>query len=336
MTRVLTKKDKEEILSKYKQGVKIHTIKKEYDTTWFTVSKIIEAAGLELPKSNSWTKKELEQLKDLSEEYHYKDIALMLNRPEQGIYLKARRSNITLIMNRRKWTPEEEEYLEASWGSLSIGEIASNLKRTDFSIKVKAVRMGLGPMLESSDKLSISEVSEILNVTRDRIMNTWVKKGLIVDKETLGREKAYYLVSYNNLISVLQNNPYEWDSRTVEKGLLGPETVWIEIKRRWDEENNPLFYRRWTDEELLIAIKMIEENYSYKEIAKEINRSDKAVAYMLRSLGYNLKKWNKTETAFLIENYKELTYKQIAEILNKSLDSVEYNATKNKLKKKNK
>ena len=336
MTRVLIKKDKEEILSKYKQGVKIHTIKKEYDTTWFTVSKIIEAAGLELPKSNSWTKKELEQLKELSEEYHYKDIALMLNRPEQGIYLKARRSNITLIMNRRKWTPEEEEYLEASWGNLSIGEIASSLRRTDFSIKVKAVRMGLGPMLESSDKLSISEVSEILNVTRDRIMNTWVKKGLIVDKETLGREKAYYLVSYNNLISFLQNNPYEWDSRNVEKGLLGPETVWLEIKRRWDEETNPLFYRRWTDEELLIAIKMLEENYSYKEIAKEINRSDKAVAYMLRSLGYNLKKWNKTETAFLIENYKELTYKQIAEILNKSLDSVEYNATKNKLKKKNK
>ncbi len=325
---------KEEIIDKYKKGISIHTLKKEYNTTWYTIGKIIESAGLELPKSNAWNKEEVEQLKELSEEFHYKDIALLMNRPEQGIYLKARRLGITLIMNRRKWTPEEEKYLEESWGNLSIDEIARNLKRTVFSLKVKAVRMGLGPMLESSDRLSISEVSEILDVTRDRIMNTWIKKGLIVEKERLGKSKYYYLVKYNDLISFLQSNPYEWDSRNLQKGILGPETTWLDLKRRWDEENNPLFYRRWTDEEILIAIKMLDDNHDYKEIAKEINRSDKAVAYMLRSLGYKLKAWKEYETEYLIDNYKDKTYKEIAENLNKSLDSVEYNISKIGLSKK--
>ena len=333
MARTLTDKDKKEIIEKYKQGVKIHALKKEYETTWFTVGKIIEGAGLELPPSDKWTKDDINKLKKLSNTYHYKDIAKMMGRTENAIYLKARRLGITLIMSKRKWTTDEEEYFKNYWGKMPIEALASELKRTVFSLKVKATRMNLGSMLSNTDKLSISEVSDILGVTRDRIVLKWIKLGLKVEKVLLGKEKEYMVVSYDNLIEFLKNNPYEWDSRNIDEELF-PESEWLKKKKRWDEKNNPLFYRRWTDEELFIAIKMINEDKDYEEIAIEINRSKQAVAYMLRSLGYKLHEWNAYQNDFLISNYQDMTYKQIAEILNKSLDSVEYHIKKEGLTNK--
>lgn len=334
MKKELTVKEKEEIVNKYKQGISIHSLKKEYNTTWYTIGKIIESAGLELPKSDKWTDEEINRLKELSGGYHYKDIANMMGRPEQGIYLKAKRLGITLIQNGRKWTKDEEEYFKNTWGNKPVDEIAKELRRTVFSLKVKAIRMGLGSMLSNSDKLSISEVSEILNVTRDRIMNSWINKGLIIDKVGLGTQKEYYLISYDNLMEFLKNNPYEWDSRDINLDLLGINNTWIKDKQKWDEKNNPLFYRRWTDEEILTAIDMLNNGSDYKEIAISINRSDRAVGYMLRSLGYKLKEWKEYETEFLIDNYQDLTYQEIADFLNKSIDSVEYHITKEGLPNK--
>jgi DNA-binding CsgD family transcriptional regulator len=336
MSRILTDKDKEEIIDKYKQGISIHSLKKEYGTTWLTVSKVIKNAGLELPESNEWKQEEIKQLEELSKTYHYKDIASIMNKSDNAIYLKARRLNIILIQDRRKWLPTEEEYFQLAWGNKPVDEIAKELRRTVFSLKVKAIRMGLGSMISNSDKLSISEVSELLNVTRDRIMDNWSKNGLNIESIILGQKRSYYQISYDDLIVFLKNNPYEWDSRNIEEGMLGPEEEWLTDKRKWDEENNPLFYRRWTDEEIMIAIKMISDNKSYEDIATCINRSKQAVSYMLRGLGYKLHEWSEYDTEFLIDNYKELTYQEIADILNKSLDSVEYNIVKNNLSKRRK
>lgn len=67
-----------------------HSMKKKLNCTWYAVCKVAEKYGLELPTSNKWTTEEIETLKLLSDKYHYSEIALMMNKSENAIYLKAK------------------------------------------------------------------------------------------------------------------------------------------------------------------------------------------------------------------------------------------------------
>lgn len=74
--------------------------------SWYAVCKVADEHGLEIPTSNEWTNEEIETLKLLSDKYHYSEIAKIMNKTENAIYIKARRLGITLIQVRRKWTEE--------------------------------------------------------------------------------------------------------------------------------------------------------------------------------------------------------------------------------------
>lgn len=47
----------------------------------------------------------------------------------------------------------------------------------------------------------------------------------------------------------LENNQNEWDSRCIDKNMLGIEIEWLKEKRLRDISENPLWYRKWTEEE---------------------------------------------------------------------------------------
>lgn len=208
-----------------------HSMKKKFNCSWYAVCKVAEKQGLEIPTSNEWAAEEIETLKLLSDKYHYSEIAKIMNKTENSIYLKARRLGITLIQDRRKWTKEEEILLSDLWGTKSIETIAKNLKRTVFSLKVKAVRMGLGPMIRNNyDLITVSDMSDLLNVTRDRITTTWVNLGLNLKKKKLTNNMSYYVVTWNDLMEFLENNQNEWDSRVLEKNMLGTEPEWLKEK----------------------------------------------------------------------------------------------------------
>lgn len=203
----------------------IYSMKKRFNCSWYAISKVAEKNGLDLPKSNEWTEEEIKTLKILSDKYHYSEIALIMNKTENAIYLKARRLNITLIQDRRKWTKEEETLLQDLWGNKPIELIAKKMKRTVFSLKVKAVRMGLGSMIRNNgDLITISDMVDILNVSRDRIITTWVKYGLNLKQKKLTSSKVYYVITWKDLLTFLEENQNEWDSRDVDIYMLGPET----------------------------------------------------------------------------------------------------------------
>lgn len=303
-----------------------YSMKKKFGCTWYAVCKVAEANGLELPKSNEWTEKEIELLKELSEQYHYADIADMMGKTENAIYLKARRLGITLIQDRRKWTEEEEIELQDLWGTKSIEFIAKKLKRTVFSIKVKATRMGIGPMIKNNyELLTISDICESLQVSRDRIMNTWVKLGLKLKKKKLTETMSYYTITLKDLMEFLELNQNEWDSRNLEPNLFGSEPEWLNEKRTKDKIENPLWYRKWTEEEIKMVEKLFKSGKEYDEIGKLINRSEWAIANLIRSMGYSYKLpqyWKGEELKYLKDNYQEMTYEEIAENLGRTKKAV--------------
>lgn len=264
----------------------VYSMKKTFGCTWYAVARVAKANGLELPTSNEWTKEEIETLKLLANKYHYKDIAKKMGKTENAIYFKARKLKIVLIQDSKKWTFEEEQKFKDLWGNKPIELIAKELKRSIFSLRIKAVKMELGSMISNNyEIITISDISELLGVTRDRITGTWLKLGLNIRLTKLTNKKSYMTVTWDDLMQFLENNQNEWDSRNVEKNMLGQEPAWLEEKRLKDLKENPLWYRRWTEEEIIKAINMFNNGKDYNSIAFEIDRSERAIIDLLHSVG---------------------------------------------------
>lgn len=315
-----------------------HSMKKKFNCSWYAVCNVAKEHGLELPKSNEWTKEEIEFLKELSKTHNYKDIAKIMNKTETAIYLKAKKLGITIIQDRRGWTKEEEEQLKDLWGSKSIEYIAKTMKRSIFSIKVKAVRMNLGSMISNNyDSITVSDISELFGVTRDRVTITWASLGLKLNDKKVTKNRSYYVVKWEDLMEFLENNQNEWDSRNLDINILGPEPSWLKEKRKRDLCENPLWYRRWTNEEVKEVENLFNMGKDYKEIASILNRSENSVADILRKLGYSYRLpqyWKGREIKYLRENYQNMTYKEIAEVLGRTPKAVATKASELGFQKK--
>lgn len=307
-----------------------HSMKKRFNCSWASVTKVATSHGLEAPKSQAWSKDDIDTLVNLSGKYHYYLVADILERSRNSVYLKARKLNIILISCRRNWTQKEEEYLKENWGYIPVEAIAKKLRRTVFSLKVKAVRMNLGSMLENNQEiLTISEVSEILNISRDTIMSTWVKLGLKIRSLKLTENQSYYVIDLFDLLKFLERNQNEWDSRNVEEYALGTEPSWLREKRSRDKIENPILYRRWSEADIQNAIWLLRCGLSYEEIASKIHRTDTAVQCMLLKLGYAYrlsKFWKGKELEYLRKHFETMNYSEIAIVLGRTKKAVEAKA----------
>ena len=233
----------------YKESA--HSMKLKFGCTWYAVVKAAEKLGYAAPESNEWTDNDVKRLRKLAEIYHYTIIAEMMGRSENAIYLKARRLGITLIMGRRKWTKQEEEKLSRLWGTVSIEVLAKEMKRTVFSLKVKAVRIGLGSMISNDyEKIIISDIIDVMNVSRDRITITWKKLGLNIKKVRVSENRTYMYVILDDLWEFLEKNQSQWDSRALEPFSLGLEPDWLPLKREQDRLMPPRQYKEWTSIEI--------------------------------------------------------------------------------------
>jgi hypothetical protein len=306
--------------------IKAHSMKKVLGCSWYAVVNKAKELGFESPENSDWDDDDVLKLKELAEKYHYEDIAKMMNRTPNAIYLKARRLNIRLIQDRNKWIEEDEQMLRDYWGSTSIEKLAKKMKRSIFSLKVKAVRMGLGSMISNNlDEISINDISQMLGVGLDRIYTTWINKGLKIKNIKITKNMSYMAVTWGNLIDFLKENQDDWDSKDLDKNMLGLEPDWLKAKRIKDFNNAPLKYRKWTKEELVKIKSLLIAGKDYKYIAKEVKRSEWAVANMLRNEGMSFrlsKYWKGKEMIFLKENYKEKTQEEIANILGRTKKAI--------------
>ena len=51
------------------------------------------------------------------------------------------------------------------------------------------------------DLITVSDICDMLNVTRDRITNTWTKLGLKLRKKKLTNNMSYYVITWDNLMN---------------------------------------------------------------------------------------------------------------------------------------
>ena len=304
----------------------VHSMKKRFGCSWDAICRVAKEHGLEIPTSNAWSEEEVELLKKLAPEMDYQDIAVIMGRTYNAIMLKAKKLGIQVKINNRRWTKDEEQLFKDLWGNVSIEYLAKKMNRSIYALKVKAIRMGLGSMISNNyDIILVSDLVDLLKVTKDRIVQTWPKHVLNLQQKRLTKNRVYYYVTWKDLMIFLENNQNEWDSRNVEVNMLGSEPDWLQDKRVRDLKENPLFYRYWTEDEINKAIDLFNSGKSYEEIATIINRSEMAVKYTLRQNGYSYmlpQHWKGYEFKYLKDNYLTMTYQEIAEHLGRSTKAV--------------
>lgn len=220
-----------------------------------------------------WTKEEETELLELLTSYSSFETAEILERSEEAIIVKAISLGYNIDSKHRKWTQEEETLLSDLWGSESIENIAKKLNRTASSITNRVYVLGLGSQIENNyDGLKIQDISDIFHVNRNVILTSWVSLGLKLSFRKRSNHSVYSYVQINDLYEFLETNQNIWDSRSLEKNILGAEPEWLKEKRIRDTSlpTDEFGLENLTKQQLLLA----KQYFLDSEYAKENTESN--------------------------------------------------------------
>ena len=218
-----------------------------------------------------WTNEEELELLELLTSYSSFEVAEILERSEEAIIVKAISLGYNIDSKHRNWTKEEETLLSDLWGSESIENIAKKLNRTVSSITNRVYVLGLGSQIENNyDGLRIQDISDIFQVNRNVILTSWVSLGLKLSFRKRSNHSVYSYVQINNLYEFLEENQNIWDSRNLEKNILGAEPEWLKEKRIRDRllPAGEFGIENLTKQQLLLAKQYFLDSEQAKETAE--------------------------------------------------------------------
>ncbi len=247
-------------LSKSCEVIEISNIMhKSYESI---ISKLYELGIKAKIKSNRpWSEEESNCLLELLTSYSSFEVADILDRSEEAIIVKAIKLGYDIDYKHRRWTVEEETTLSDLWGYEPIEKIANKLNRTISSILNRAYILQLGSQISNNyDGLKIQEISDMFMINRNTILTSWVALGLKLQFRKRSDNSIYSFVTISNLYEFLKNNQNIWDSRVLEKNILGKEPDWLLEKRRRDQnitDKNIFGLDNLNKQQLLLAKKYI-------------------------------------------------------------------------------
>ncbi len=234
-------------------------------------------------------------------------------------------------MGSKNWTKDEELYLEDKWGSISIPAIGKKLGRSACAVKIRANKLGLGPVLEAGEYISLNQLYRGLR-GRDiqpYAISSWVeKRGLPIKTKKVERN-SFRVVYLSDFWIWAEENRSFLDFSKMEPLIFGEEPPWVAQQRKQDFYHVPLQNKRpWTEYETQRLIYLVkQQKYNRMEISKELNRSDGAIARKLQDLGikdrplkaYNQNKWEAEEIDQVISGIVQgECYGKISEKIGKS------------------
>lgn len=218
--------------------------------------------GLKAKKNNwkKWTVEEEQILIDNADKISTFEIAKILGKSEEAVTQKAHSLGIPIYSRNRPWTTEEEETLSDLWGSVQVEKIADKLNRTPTAIINRAFILGLESQINSNyEGITINEIANLLNTNRSVIMISWVNLGLKINHKKRSNNSVYSYVTMENLLDFLEKNQDIWDSRNLEKNILGYESDWLIEKRKNDMLLPTNYYKNVT----LNKQQLLKENNYY-------------------------------------------------------------------------
>lgn len=221
-----------------------------------------------------------------------------------------------------KYTEEDIELLRNYYGTQSIGWLQCRLskpngkKRTKDAIRRKASSIGCLGYRENRDRLTASQLAECMGVHRTQIHNQWMKMGLKVFRKGLTKN-MFIEVDPIDWWRFAEKNKEKIDFSRYKEGSILPEPNWVK-----EEIRNPKYRKReWTRYELERLKILKNKGIACEKIAKELNKTEKAVRkklYIMYKNGEVKKKnislkYTEKEIEMILEmRRKGLSYKEIA------------------------
>lgn len=238
-------------------------------------------------------------------------------------------------MKNTKWSPEDEAYLKDKWGTISIPAIANNLGRSVSAIKIRAQRLGLGPVLMSGDYITLNQLLIAVKGTNtggNYAMKSWVEnRGLLVHTKKVVNN-SFKVVYLDEFWEWAKKNRSFIDFSKMEPLILGAEPDWVAEQRKKDFHAFNLQRKDlWTsaeDSRLILLLK--QQKYGYAELSEMLHRSAGAIQRRCTDLGIKDRpikadnhskeaKWTDGDFEILADGIRHGdSYMQIGKLLGKS------------------
>lgn len=173
---------------------------------------------------------------------------------------------------RKAWTQEEIEYLKKLRNRYTKKDIARILKRSPSSVNGKIQELGLGGLMDNTDKWTFVDITRAVGLASGSVNTTWVRRGLKFVKR-----QNYRLVDEDDLLDFMKNNTDLWDSTKCDYYLFYQYPWFIEKL----EQDKKIPYERkryyWTDYQKQQFEILKKRGFSNKKIAEVIGKSQRAV-----------------------------------------------------------
>ena len=185
----------------------------------------------------------------------------------------------------KKWTIEDDMFLEAHWGSMRVSTLAKRIGRSVRAVEHRAIALELGGMYEGSGHLNISDIVNMLGVCKSTV-GKWIKNNGLKAKRVCLKKQPVYTIVMEDFIDWLRENPKKWHSGKLEVGCLGSELEkeeWLINKREIDSKVKPKREAYTPDEDKKI-LELYLSGYTAKEIAEKVNRPYDGVKHRITKM----------------------------------------------------
>ena len=189
-------------------------------------------------------------------------------------------------MSRKRWTADDIEQLREGWGCHGgLPKLAEEMGRSVAALKVKAVRLGLGPWLDARDHITLCQLIRLLtgsarpdigySYTRMRLE----RMGLRIRRKRVC-DSLFLVVDINDFWAYAEQHRDELDFSRLEENILGLEPDWVKEKRRQDVLNRRRLYPKntyWGPQEDDALRQAIASGATYADLQQTLRRTSGAI-----------------------------------------------------------
>lgn len=231
------------------------------------------------------------------------------------------------------WSLENREYLEDSWGSVSIGAIAKNLDKSINAVLNKVQEMQLGRFLDSQDYITVNQFMKAIgrNGCWTYTLNQWVAKGFPMKRKKVLNDR-FKIIYLKDFWKWAKEYRMHIDFAKFQENALGKEPKWVKEQRKADIEFAKYKITPWTPQEDATLYSLLKTyRYTYRELSLQLKRTEGAIKRRVLDLGILERPlresphgiWTKEEIDTIIDMYYK-GYKNdvIKEYINKSAQAV--------------
>ena len=173
----------------------------------------------------------------------------------------------------QRWTDREIRYLESKYLNQAVSITAKRLNRTERAVVKKALDIGLSKV---HDILSVNKLAECFNVTHKVVMK-WINQYDLPCRKFKCSCCTKYMIDLENFWKWAEQHKDIINWSRYNCMTLALEPAWVRCEKfLYDRPNKG---KCWTDMEINYAKSMLRRGMSYREVAKELGRTQSGVAH---------------------------------------------------------